>query len=84
MGKQGSRRSNSHGSRGHLDFDPERRLTSAVRFYGLVDVEDEEAIELYARQDEAERALAEILGDEPEWEGRFVVRLVELVTGSLN
>jgi hypothetical protein len=55
-----------------------------VRFYGVVDVELREAVEHFAAEDEAVRVLPETLSGEPEWEGRFVVRPVDLFVGSLN
>ena len=52
-------------------------LTSFVLFWGLVSRRLDEAIELYATR-AAERALAEVLGDEPEWEDVLFVAEVEL------
>jgi hypothetical protein len=36
------------------------------------------AIELYPSRDEAERALVDVLRDEPQWEGRFSIEVIEL------
>ena len=55
-----------------------------MRFYGVVVLESHEAIELFAAEGEAVGVLPEILGDEPDWEGRFVVRPTELFDWSLN
>jgi hypothetical protein len=52
---------------GHLDARAEEELTRRVRFYGLVDLEEQQAIDLYATEAEALRVLADIVGDEPEW-----------------
>ena len=43
-----------------------------MRLYGLLDRENNEVIEFHATRQDADRELAEILHDEPEWEGRSV------------
>jgi hypothetical protein len=48
-----------------------------VRFYGLLDRDHAEVIEFYPSLQGAELALREILGDEPDWAGRFEVVLVD-------
>ena len=55
-----------------------------MRFHGLADLGSQEAIELFAAEGEAVRVLAEIIGDEPEWEGRLFVRAIDLFKRSLN
>jgi hypothetical protein len=49
-------------------------LTTGLSFYGLVDLESDEAIDLFVDEGGADHVLAEILSDEPEWEDKFVVR----------
>ena len=41
--------------------------------WGLADYFVDEVIETYRSREQAERALAEILNDEPEWEGMMEV-----------
>ncbi len=55
-----------------------------MRFYGLIELERAEAVELYATRTEAESALAEALIDEPEWEGLLAIVPIDLGTSSLN
>jgi hypothetical protein len=55
-----------------------------VRFFGLVDLSLLEAVELYARREDAEETLAELLRDEPEWEQLFRIEEVELGELSRN
>jgi len=50
-----------------------------MRFFGLVDLSLAEAIELYVRREDAERTLAELLRDEPEW-----FRIEEIELGQLS
>jgi hypothetical protein len=49
-----------------------------VRAYALVELGDSEAIDLFLREEDAERALEECLQDEPQWAGLLRVGLVEL------
>ena len=52
-------------------------LDSALRFYGLLDRDRREVIELYATCDVADREPAEILADEPDWAERFEIVIVD-------
>lgn len=47
-----------------------------MRFYALVEVGDPEAIDVFVCEEDAQRALAECLRDEPEW--RTLVRVQEI------
>jgi hypothetical protein len=62
------------------------KLTCRVRFFALVDLSVAELIELsvdlFVRREDAERTLAELLRDEPDWRGLF--RIEELEFGELN
>jgi hypothetical protein len=49
-----------------------------VRTYALVELGDSESIDLFLREEDARRALEEILSDEPEWAGLVQVQPVEL------
>jgi hypothetical protein len=69
---------------GHLPPANSIGLTRLVRFYGLVDLSLVEAIELYVRREDAERTLAELLRDEPEWESRFRIEEIEFSGLSWN
>jgi hypothetical protein len=53
------------------------RKRPGVRFYGLLNHEHAEVIEFYASRDVADRELAEILHDEPDWAGRFEIVMVD-------
>ena len=55
-----------------------------MRFFALVDLSLVEAIELYVRREDAERTLAELLRDEPEWRSLFRIEEVELGELSRN
>ena len=55
-----------------------------MRVFALVDVSLSEAIELYVRREDAERTLAELLHDEPEWESLFRIEEIELGEPSWN
>ena len=46
-------------------------------FFGLVDHDLDEVIEFYASREVADRELAEILHDEPDWLGRFEIVIVD-------
>ena len=59
-------------------------LSSSVRVSGLVDLSLAEAIELFARREDAERMLAELLNDEPGWEPLFRIEEIELNDPCLN
>jgi hypothetical protein len=49
-----------------------------VRLYALVEAGDPEAIDVYLREQDAQRALEDCLRDEPQWRGRPEVTEVEL------
>jgi hypothetical protein len=49
-----------------------------VRLFALVDRSLPEPVELYARREDAERTLAELLRDEPDWESLLSIEEVEL------
>jgi hypothetical protein len=53
-----------------------------MRFFALVDLSLVEAIELYVWREDAERTLAELLRDEPEWRSLF--RIEEIDLGELS
>jgi hypothetical protein len=53
-----------------------------VRFFDLVDLSLLEAIDLYVRREDAERTLAELLRDEPDW--RLLFRIEEVELGELS
>ena len=55
-----------------------------MRLFGLVDLSLAEAIELFARREDAERMLAEILDDEPGWEPLFRIEEIVLDDPCLN
>jgi hypothetical protein len=55
-----------------------------VLFWGLVEVELQEAIELYVRRNDADDALADVLNDEPSWLGLVTVEPIEFVGLSWN
>jgi hypothetical protein len=59
-------------------------FTRSVRFFALVDLSLFEAIELYVRREDAERTLAELLRDEPEWQSLFRIEEIELSGLSWN
>jgi hypothetical protein len=48
-----------------------------VRAFALVELGDSEAVDLFLREEDARRALDEILSDEPEWAGSLYVEPVE-------
>jgi hypothetical protein len=50
-----------------------------VRFYGLLDREHAEMIELYPSREAAARELAEILADEPGWVEKLEIVLVHFL-----
>ena len=60
------------------------RFTRPMRFFGLVDLSLAEAIELYVRREDAERTLAELLRDEPQWRSLFRIEEIELGELSWN
>ena len=49
-----------------------------MRLYALVQHGDPEAIDVYRREQDAQRALEECLRDEPQWDGRLRVETIEL------
>ncbi len=49
-----------------------------MRAYALVELGDSEAIDLFLREEDAERALADCLQDEPAWIGTPHVEPIEL------
>jgi len=53
-----------------------------MRWYALIEVDDPEAIDVFLRPDEAERALEDCLRDEPEWRGLLRVEEIEFSVGS--
>jgi hypothetical protein len=59
-----------------------------VRFFALVDLSIVEMVELsvdlFVRREDAERTLAELLHDEPEWCGLFRIEEVEFGELSWN
>jgi hypothetical protein len=48
-----------------------------MRAYALVELGDSEAIDLFLREEDAERALQECLRDEPQWADLLSVEPVE-------
>ena len=48
-----------------------------MRCYALIEAGDPEAIDVFLRPDEAERALEDCLRDEPEWRGLLRVEEIE-------
>jgi hypothetical protein len=55
-----------------------------VRFYALVSAQACETVEIYADREQAEAALADALGDVPEWEGTLWVEPLDLGASSLT
>jgi len=55
-----------------------------VCFFGVVDLSLHEAVELFVRREDAERMLAELLRDEPQWRGLFRIEPIELAGFSEN
>ena len=53
-----------------------------MRLFVLVDRSLPEPVELYARRDDAEETLAELLGDEPGWESLLSIEEIELAEPS--
>jgi hypothetical protein len=49
-----------------------------VRAFALVELGDSEAIDLFLQEEDARRALEEMLLDEPNWADQFYVQPVEL------
>jgi hypothetical protein len=49
-----------------------------MRLYALVEAGHRQAIDVYLREEDAQRELGEILGDEPQWTGLLRVEQVEL------
>jgi tetratricopeptide (TPR) repeat protein len=61
-----------------LDARPRRLFNSEVLFYGLVDLDHNEAIDLFVDHEKAVRALADCVRDEPDWLGRVIVEAIDL------
>jgi hypothetical protein len=55
-----------------------------VVFYAVVCNDIEQVLQFFGTQFEAERMLARVLVNEPDWEDVLQVEPVELVTGGLN
>jgi hypothetical protein len=53
-----------------------------MRWYVLIEVGDPEAIDVFLRPDEPERALEGCLRDEPEWRGLLRVEEIEFLAAS--
>jgi hypothetical protein len=49
-----------------------------MRAWALVELGDAEAVDLFLREEDAERALAECMRDEPQWAGLLRVERIEL------
>lgn len=60
------------------------RFDTGVAFWGLLEAELQEAIELFQSREEAEAALVAVLHDEPAWVGLVSVEPIELVGLSWN
>jgi hypothetical protein len=60
------------------EFLRPRQYGLSVRVWALVEVGDTEAIDLFVRQGDAQRALEDCLADEPDWAGRLQVEELEL------
>jgi hypothetical protein len=65
----------SSGAGGQLRAAPQ--YAPCVRAFALVELGDAEAIDLFLREEDAERALADALRDEPDWVGMLYVELDE-------
>ena len=50
---------------------------SRMRLYALVEAGDTEAIDVFIRPEDAQRALEECLRDEPDWRGLLRVEEIE-------
>lgn len=57
---------------------------TAVIFWGLVETELQEAVELFGSREEAEAALAAVLRDEPDWSGLVSIEPIEFLGLSWN
>jgi hypothetical protein len=57
---------------------PDRITLRLVRAYALVELGDSEAIDVFLREEDAERALEECPRDEPQWTGLLRVEPVKL------
>jgi hypothetical protein len=49
-----------------------------MRLYALVETGDPEAIDLYIREEDAQRSLEECLSDEPQWRRLLRIEEIEL------
>jgi hypothetical protein len=54
-----------------------------MRLYALVEAGDPEAIDVFLSKEDAQRALADCLRDEPDWRGLLRVEEVELSGATL-
>ena len=54
-----------------------------MRLYALVEAGDPEAIDVFIRFEDAQRALQDCLGDEPDWWGLLRVEEIEFSATSL-
>jgi hypothetical protein len=65
--------------------DPQLQEQERVmRAYALIELGDQEAIDLFLREEDAERALAECLRDEPDWAGMLYVARIEFDDGDVS
>lgn len=55
-----------------------------MRAYALVELGDSESIDLFLREEDARRALEDILSDEPDWVGTLYVERVEPDDGDVS
>jgi hypothetical protein len=55
-----------------------------MRLYALVEAGDPEAIDVYLREQDAQRALEDCLPDESEWRGMLRVEEIEFSGASLS
>jgi hypothetical protein len=55
-----------------------------MRAWALVELGEAEAIDLFLREKDAERALADCLRNEPEWTGLLRVEPIELDEGDVS
>ena len=63
---------------------PLGRESSGMVVWGVVSSEIEQVIEFFRTRREAERMLAEVVRDEPNWQEQFRIERIELSRESLN